>query len=66
MAATAPARASVPIAKRVKPEGFEDARVGADDAWADAGIGGMAAILAVVVDPLLLGATAAPCAPGCT
>ena len=73
MAAMAPARATVPIAMRVRSEGFEGdwevARVDAEDAWADAGIGGMAAIWAVVVDPLvlglLLGATAAPCDPGC-
>jgi hypothetical protein len=61
MAATPPARASVPIARRLTPEMLEAGRLEAGDPRSDAGIGGMADICAVVVDPTLPSAAAAPC-----
>jgi hypothetical protein len=68
MAAMPPAKASVPIVRRLMPEMFEAGRMEAVDPRSDAGIGGMADIWAVVLDPSLLGApaaapTAAPCDP---
>jgi len=44
MAATAPARARVPISKRVTLEMFEDDLVDVADPRSDLGIGGMADI----------------------
>jgi len=55
---------------RLTPEMFDAGRVEAGDPRSDAGIGGMADIGAVVLDPSLLGApaaagAAAPCEPCC-
>src|SRR5579863_7656302 len=66
MAATPPAKARKPIARRLMPEMSEEGWVEAGVPRSEAGMGGIAAIWSVVVDALSLGATAAPCAPCCT